>query len=463
MAAVGAADDTQITVRFKTKLPEQYKVPEDPVAVPGKLSRYGLSQVINGLLELETPRPFDFLVAGELVRQPLQQLVTALGISAELVLDVEYTTAVLPPKLGPDLPHDDWVSAVGSGRDTILSGSYDGVVRIWTGAGTSAGSFAAHKGRVTSAALLPGAANAQQQLALTAGQDGAARLWQLDASATESSSDAATLVAVYTGHADSVAALAAAPDGGQFATGGWDGAVHIWRTGAAVLKEAEAARADGTAAARASKRRKGDKAAADAAASGGAANNGAASGAAAIASAGAVSLPSQQLLAGHRQCVAALVWQEPGTLISGSWDHSVRLWDVPTGKNVDTLNQTKAVHAVATAPGGGGPIAFGGAEGALRLWDPRAPKGDDLAVKARMSHTDWIAAIAWHPRSACHLATASHDATVKLWDMRAAVPLHTISSHTDKVLSVAWVGPGHLASGGADSKLRLHGVQLPAS
>jgi hypothetical protein len=28
------------------------------------------------------PRPFDFLVAGELVRQPLQQLATALGISA---------------------------------------------------------------------------------------------------------------------------------------------------------------------------------------------------------------------------------------------------------------------------------------------------------------------------------------------------------------------------------------------
>lgn len=102
-----------------------------PQAVPGKLSRYGLSQVINGLLELgerticlcdtsrtamnccsllfarhrtqhrrcrrcgmvvsvlfspnicaETPRPFDFLVAGELVRQPLQQLVTTLGISA---------------------------------------------------------------------------------------------------------------------------------------------------------------------------------------------------------------------------------------------------------------------------------------------------------------------------------------------------------------------------------------------
>jgi WD40 repeat protein len=56
----------------------------------------------------------------------------------------------------------------------------------------------------------------------------------------------------------------------------------------------------------------------------------------------------------------------------------VRLWDVPTGKAVETLNPTKAVHAVGVAPGFGGPVAFGGAEGALRLWDPRAPKGEDL-------------------------------------------------------------------------------------
>lgn len=51
----------------------------------------------------------------------------------------------------------------------------------------------------------------------------------------ESSTDAATLVAVYSGHADSVAGLAAAPDGQQFATGGWDGAIHVWRTGKLVL------------------------------------------------------------------------------------------------------------------------------------------------------------------------------------------------------------------------------------
>lgn len=93
------------------------------------------------------------------------------------------------------------------------------------------------------------------------------------------------------------------------------------------------------------------------------------------------------------------------------------------------------------------------------------------AVKARASHTDWIAAIAWHPQSAHHLATASHDATVKLWDTRAAVPLHTISSHTDKVCGLMLVSfkrrasgkvapagftTRHVGGGAAAHHLRLH-------
>lgn len=55
--------------------------------------------------------------------------------------------------------------------------------------------------------------------------------------------------------------------------------------------------------------------------------------------------------------------------------------------------------------------------------------------------------------AAHHVATASHDGTAKLWDLRTSIPLHTLESHTDKVLSAAWVGADLLATGGADCKL----------
>ena len=57
------------------------------------------------------------------------------------------------------------------------------------------------------------------------------------------------------------------------------------------------------------------------------------------------------------------------------------MWDVATGVNHSTLNHSKAVHCVASAPAGGATVAFGGAEADLRLWDPRS-QNDDLVSHA---------------------------------------------------------------------------------
>lgn len=39
---------------------------------------------------------------------------------------------------------------------------------------------------------------------------------------------------------------------------------------------------------------------------------------------GALESPSQGLLAGHTQCVSSVAWPTARSLVSGSWDHSVR-------------------------------------------------------------------------------------------------------------------------------------------
>ncbi len=75
-----------------------------------------------------------------------------------------------------------------------------------------------------------------------------------------------------------------------------------------MLEEAEASRGDGAAAQPAAKKRKG----------GGATENGAPA-----AVDNVVEQASEQLLAGHRQCVAAVAWPGDNVLVSGSWDHSV--------------------------------------------------------------------------------------------------------------------------------------------
>lgn len=79
--------------------------------------------------------------------------------------------------------------------------------------------------------------------------------------------------------------------------------------------------------------------------------------------------------------------------------------------------------------------------------------------KLYASHADWISAVAWHPSSEHHLASASYDKTLKLWDLRAAVPLHTLQGHTDKVLCVAWAG-ADLVSGSADCTVRTYSAAI---
>ena len=41
----------QVECRFFTKLEEKWRVPDTPISVPGDLGRYGLSEVVNALLQ----------------------------------------------------------------------------------------------------------------------------------------------------------------------------------------------------------------------------------------------------------------------------------------------------------------------------------------------------------------------------------------------------------------------------
>lgn len=53
-------------------------------------------------------------------------------------------------------------------------------------------------------------------------------------------------------------------------------------------------------------------------------------------------------------------------------------------------------------------------------------------LKSLASHTSFIHAVAWQPASEFHLATASMDKTLKLWDTRSSIPLSTLEGHTEQ-------------------------------
>jgi serine/threonine protein kinase len=74
-------------------------------------------------------------------------------------------------------------------------------------------------------------------------------------------------------------------------------------------------------------------------------------------------------LRGHEHRIAALEYNRDGTIVSGSWDHTVRLWHDDTATVLSGSREwVLAVHAVGDA------VVAGAADGSLRVWHRAQPK-----------------------------------------------------------------------------------------
>ncbi|GES62532.1 ribosome biogenesis protein ytm1 [Aspergillus terreus] len=409
-SAASQAAQRQVRVQLTSKQ-EDIALPEDtgPILIPTGLRRYALSTLVNNLLGNEKPIPFEFLINGAFLRTSIDEYLTANGISAETTLEIEYVRALIPPLHIASFEHDDWVSSVDvlsatspaaswasasvpQGQERILSGSYDGFLRVWNmSSQVVATSPAATEGGHT--ASIKAAKFVSPNSIVSAGLDRTVRLWKYSESDDGFSGTIAPQIELY-GHKLDINSLAVHAPSSRILSASSDHMVGFWST-----KKSDAPAAPENllpaAASRSSKRRKLNS---------------------------SVSTPQRgplALMSGHTAPVSAAIFDANDSTVgySTSWDHSLRTWDLVTSSLVDTRTTSHSLLALAHLPDHH-LLATGTSARHITLIDPRVSAATIAAMTLR-GHTNAVVSLARDPHSNYGLISGSHDGTCRIWDIRA--------------------------------------------
>ena len=203
-----------------------------------------------------------------------------------------------------------------------------------------------------------------------------------------------------------------------------------------------------------------------------------------------------ETLQGHTQGITSMAFSPDGaTLVSGSWDRTIRFWNARTGLHLRTLEGHAAPVTSVAFSADGLRLASGSSDGTVRLWDSET----GLHVRTLEAHTTRVMFVAfspngdvltsqsdeniirmWDTRTGEHvrtlalgghspggnsvtfspdgniIASGSWDSTIRLWDVHTNEQLRTLEGHKRSILSVAYSPDGStLASGNWDSTIRL--------
>ncbi len=165
-----------------------------------------------------------------------------------------------------------------------------------------------------------------------------------------------------------------------------------------------------------------------------------------------------KILQVHEEGVNHLAWH--GGRLAAASEEGVHIWDLNTPESEpDLIEIDLGANILAWSPDGTR-LAIA-AYSRLEVWSPGSP--ETASVKLR-GHDEKIIDLAWSPKGGL-LATASHDATVRIWaetkERRKILWRdHSIEDHEGRPLCLAWNDDGtRLAVGSTTGTVRVWNVE----
>ncbi|MFL5807811.1 MAG: protein kinase domain-containing protein, partial [Roseiflexaceae bacterium] len=187
---------------------------------------------------------------------------------------------------------------------------------------------------------------------------------------------------------------------------------------------------------------------------------------AALAGAAMLDYP-HQLFIGHTQQAWSVAFSPDSRyMLTGSLDHTARLWDTQTGQELRRFTgHTDTVRSVAFSPDGKY-VLTGSNDTTARLWEvatghePRQFIGHEL--RQFIGHSKGISGVAFSPDGK-YVLTGSDDTTARLWEVATGHELRQFIGHSKGISGVAFSPDGkYVLTGSHDTTARLWNAQTGA-
>lgn len=154
---------------------------------------------------------------------------------------------------------------------------------------------------------------------------------------------------------------------------------------------------------------------------------------------------------GHTKAINSIALSKDGnTLVSGSEDQTIIVWDAGTGKLERVLQgHLQSVVSVAIRPDGA-QLASGCQDGSIRLWPLN--KADEHRAATEAKENLWAVAYSADGQTT---ASAGADRTVRIYSAITGKLSKELLGHKGAVTSLAYLGSDRIVSGSGDKLLKI--------
>jgi len=157
-------------------------------------------------------------------------------------------------------------------------------------------------------------------------------------------------------------------------------------------------------------------------------------------------------LTGHSDLVISVAISPDGqTLVSGSSDKTIKIWNLATGDLIRTLSgHSYSVWSVAISPNGK-TLVSGSSDKTIKIWNLATGN----LIRTLSGHSSLVSSVAISPDGQT-LVSSSGDKTIKIWNLATGNLIRTLSGHSDLVISVAISPDGKtLVSSSVDKTIKI--------